>query len=196
MVRKAKKSGLVNKIVQPNEKLVEGIWKICNETPIRQGRRFSHYGVTLKTVAKRVSSSENSVFIGSYLEDELVGFIQLIIGEEVAIISQILSKLKHLDKAVNNFLIATTIEICSNKDIKWLMYGRIGNHPSLDRFKNNSGFMKYILPRYYITLTNKGKIITKLGLQRALRDVLPQRINNFLIPVYNWMNRNKTKIKQ
>ena len=195
MVRKAKKSGLDNKIVEPNEKLVEGIWKIYNDTPIRQGRHFIHYGVKLKTVERRIFSSENSFFIGSYFEDELVGFVQLIIGEKIAIISQILSKLNHLDKAVNNYLIAKTLEICSNKDLNWIMYGRMGNHPSLDKFKNNNGFVKYVIPRYYIPLTKKGKIILKLRLQSNIKDILPYRIKNFLIPVYNFLNRIETKIK-
>ena len=191
MVRKAKKSGLFNKIVEPNEKFAEGIWKIYNETPIRQGRRFLHYRVTLKTVTRRVSSSKNSVFVGSYLKDELVGFVQLIIGEEVAIISQILSQLKHWNKAVNNSLIATTIEICSNKDIKWLMYGRMGNHPSLDKFKNNNGFMNYAIPRYCITLSKKGKIATKFGLHKEYKNFIPQSIKKYFIPIYNWVNRRR-----
>ncbi len=196
MIRKAKKSGLVNKISEPNGKLAEGIWKIYNETPIRQGRNFPHYGVTLKTVTRRISSPKNSIFVGSYFEDELVGFVQLIIGDKIAIISQILSKLAHWDKAVNNSLIATTIKICSNKNVKWIMYGRMGNHPSLDNFKNNNGFMKYNIPRYYIPLTKKGKIISKLKLQKNIKDLLPHRLKNFVIPVYNWVNRAKTKIKQ
>jgi hypothetical protein len=59
MVRKAKKSGVATKVVAPDEKLAERIWKIYNETPIRQGRSFPHYGVTLQTV-KRFLSSKNS----------------------------------------------------------------------------------------------------------------------------------------
>ena len=38
------------------------------------------------------------------------------------------------------------------------MYGRIGNHPSLDSFKDNNGFVKYPITRYYIPLTGKGRI--------------------------------------
>ena len=196
MIRKAKKSGLVTNISQPNEKLAEGIRKIYNETPIRQGRHFLHYGLTLKTVTRRISSSKNSIFVGSYFEDELVGFIQLIIGDKIVIISQILSKVAHWDKAVNNSLIATTIKICSNKNVKWIMYGRMGNHPSLDNFKNNNGFMKYTIPRYYIILTKKGKIISKFKLQKNIKDLLPYQIKNFFIPVYNWVNRTRTNIQQ
>ena len=51
MVRKAEKSGVKTEVVEPNEKLAEGIWKIYNETPIRQERAFPHYGVSLQTVS-------------------------------------------------------------------------------------------------------------------------------------------------
>ena len=42
MVRKAEKSGIKTEVVEPNEKLAEDIWKIYNETPIRQERAFPH----------------------------------------------------------------------------------------------------------------------------------------------------------
>ena len=196
MVRKAKKNGLFNKIIQPNEKFVEGIWKIYNETPIRQGRRFLHYGVILQTVKRRVLSSKNSTFIGAYLKEELVGFIQLVHGDNVAIISQILSLQKHWNKAINNALLAKAIEFCANQQVKWLMYGRMGNHPSLDRFKQNNGFTRFSLARYYVPLTVKGKIATKLGLHREFKDILPQSLKYTLIPVTNWISRTKTKVKQ
>jgi len=191
MVRKAKKIGLINKIVIPNQNFSKGIWKIYNETPIRQKRTFPHYGVTLQTVKRRLLSSKNSIFIGSYNKDELVGFIQLKINKELAIISQILSLQKHWDKAINNSLIDTTIEICSNKDIPWLIYGRMGNHPSLDRFKKNHGFTRFSLIRYYLPLTKKGQLAVKLGLQKEIKDILPQQIKYLLLPIYQRINRFK-----
>jgi hypothetical protein len=135
------------------------------------------------------------MFIGAYLEDELVGFIQLVHGENIAIISQILSLQKHWDKAVNNALLAKAIEVCASQQEKWLLYGRIGNHPSLDRFKQNHGFTKFPLTRYYVPLTRKGKIATKTGLHKEFKDALPQSIKYALIPVYNWVSRAKTKMK-
>ena len=36
--------------------IVEDVWRIFNETPIRQGRGFVHYGVSLSEVAKRYGS--------------------------------------------------------------------------------------------------------------------------------------------
>jgi hypothetical protein len=75
MVRKAEKSGIQTKMTGPNEKLAEGIWKIYNETPIRQERAFPHYGTPLNAVKEGVLSSQNCTFIGAYFQDELAGFI-------------------------------------------------------------------------------------------------------------------------
>jgi hypothetical protein len=193
MVRKAEKSGVTTKVVEPDVKLAEGIWKIYNETPIRQGRSFSHYGVQLETVKRRVLSPGNRTFIGSYLGEELVGFIQLVHGDKIAILSQILSLQKHWDKAVNNALVAKAIEACAAQHVDWLMYGRMGNHPSLDRFKQNNGFTRLALKRYYVPLTLQGSVAIKLGLHREFKDALPQRMKYFLIPIYNWISRTKAK---
>ncbi len=194
MIRKAEKSGVKIEIAKPNEKLAEGIWKIYNETPIRQERAFPHYGTPLKRVKEWVHSSKNCTYIGAYFQDELAGFIQLVHGSNISIISQILSMQKHWDKAVNNALIAKAVEACANKQIQWLMYGRMGNHPTLDAFKQNNAFTQFPLTRYYIPLTKKGKIATKLGLHREIKDALPVSIKYSLIPVYNWISRNKIKL--
>lgn len=195
MIRKAEKSGIKTELAEPNEKLAEGIWKIYNETPIRQERAFPHYGISLKAVKQDVVSAGNSTYIGAYFESELAGFIQLVHGDNIAIISQILSLQKHWDKAVNNALVAKTIEVCSNRRVRWIMYGRMGNHPSLDTFKQNNGFTRCQLTRYYVPLTRKGKIATRLGLHKELKDALPQSVKYPLIPFYNWISRTKMKIK-
>ena len=195
MVRKAEKSGIKTEIVEPNEKLAEGIWRIYNETPIRQERAFPHYGQSLRSITKDLLSSQKCTFIGAYFQDELVGFIQLVHGDNVTIMSQILSMQKHWDKAVNNALIAKAVEVCANKRIRWLMYGRMGNHPSLDNFKRNNGFTQFPLTRYYIPITRKGKIATQLRLHREIKDALPQSIKYKLIPIYNWISRTKMKTK-
>jgi len=191
MVRKAEKSGVTTRISVADDELAEGIWKIYNETPIRQGRAFSHYGVALKAVKSSVLSAKDSTFIGSCLEDELVGFIELVYGDNIAIVSQILSLQKQWDKAVNNALLAKAIQTCANQRYRWLMYGRIGNHPSLDRFKKSNGFVRFAVTRYHIALTTRGKVATKLGLHREFKDTLPKRIRYALIPIYNWVNRTR-----
>jgi len=195
MVRKAEKSGVKTEVVEPSEKLAEGIWKIYNETPIRQERAFPHYGVPLQTITKDVLSVHDCTLIGAFFQDELAGFIQLVHGDKIVIISQILSLQRHSDKAVNNALIAKAVEVCATKQCGWFMYGRMGNHPSLDNFKQNNGFTKFSLTRYYVPITKKGRIATKMGLHREIKDVLPQPIKYPLIPVYNWVSRNKMRIR-
>ena len=195
MVRRAEKSGVKVSVVELNEKLVEGIWKIYNETPIRQHRAFSHFGESLKSVADNMALSKKSTFISAYLEDELVGFIQIVYGEDIAIISQILSLQKHWDKSLNNVLLAKAIEVCAANGNRWLMYGRIGNHPSLDKFKESNGFTKYPIARYYVPITWKGRFAMRLGLHREFKDALPKPLKGPLIPVFNWVSRNKALIR-
>lgn len=195
MVRKAEKSGITTKVTKQSENLAEGIWKIYNETPIRQGRGFPHYGITLEKVRKSIFTSKNCTYIGAYYQGELVGFIKLIYDDNIAIMSQILSLQKHWNKSVNNALIAKAVEVCAEKGVPWLMYGRMGNHPSLDRFKINNGFSRFPIARYYIPLTGKGKLATKLKLHREMKDVLPTSIKYPLIPFYNWLSRTKTLLK-
>jgi hypothetical protein len=195
MIRKAEKSGIRTETAEPNEKLAEGIWKIYNETPIRQERGFPHYGTLLEMVKRAVFSSKNCTYIAAYFQDDLAGFIQLVHGDDITIISQILSLQKHWSKAVNNALVAKAVETCTSKGIEWLMYGRMGNHPSLDNFKQSNGCTQFLLTRYYVILSRKGKIAVKLGLHREIKDVLPQSVKYSLIPIYNWIDRAKMRIR-
>jgi hypothetical protein len=195
MVRKAEKSGIKVTVVAPSEKFAEGISKIFNETPIRQERAFSHYGEPFRSVLGNMFAAQNSTFIGAFLQEELVGFIEIRYGDNIAVISQILSMQKHWDKSVNNVLIAKAVEVCALKGERWLMYGRIGNHPSLDRFKESNGFIKSPITRYYIPLTWKGKVAIRLGLHREFQDALPKALKSPLIPVFNWMSRNRLRLK-
>jgi len=196
MVRKAEKSGVKTEVVENNDKLVEGVWKVYNETPIRQGRAFTHYGKSMQTVKAIVNAGTNFTYIGAFFQDEMIGFLQLVHGDRIVIISQILSLQKHSDKAVNNALVAKAVEVCAEQQCGWLMYGRMGNHPSLDNFKRNNGFIKNSLTRYYVPTTWKGRIAMRLGLHRQIKDIIPQQIKYSLIPVYNWVSKSKTRLKR
>ena len=194
MVKKAEKSGIKVSVVEPSDQLAEGISKIYNETPIRQERAFSHYGEPLETVKGNMyAGAKNSTFIAAYLDDELAGFIQLIYGDNIAVVSQILAMQKHWDKAVNNATLAKAVEVCASRGQRWLMYGRIGNHPTLDRFKESNGFVSYPITRFYVPLTWKGRVAVRLGLHRELKDALPQWLKNPLIPAMNWVSRRRTR---
>jgi hypothetical protein len=54
-------------------------------------------------------------------------------------------------------------------------YGKkIGD--SLTRFKQNNGFLRMDIPRYYVPLTLKGSIALRLGLHKNLKDRIPEWI--------------------
>jgi hypothetical protein len=102
---------------------------------------------------------------------------------------------KHWDKSLNNALLAKAVEVCAGNGNHWLMYGRIGNHPSLDKFKKSNGFVKYPIARYYVPLTAKGRLAIRFGLHRPFKDALPEPLRGPLIPIFNWFSRNKTRLK-
>jgi hypothetical protein len=195
MVRKAEKDGVKVEVAEQNDKLARGIFGIYTETPIRQGRAFPHFGESLETITANMYAEKNSTFISAYIGEEMAGFIQILHGDDIAILSNILSMQKHWDKSVNNALLAKAVEVCAGKGERWLMYGRIGNHPSLDKFKENNGFVKYPVTRYYIPLTSKGRWAIKLGLHRELKDALPDAIKYPLLPAVNWVSRTKAHVK-
>ena len=48
--KQAEKKGVKLREIPFDDVLIEGIWRIYNETPIRQGKRFPHYGMPLERV--------------------------------------------------------------------------------------------------------------------------------------------------
>src|SRR6267378_1965290 len=79
MVRKAQKCGVSTRMVVFDDDLVKKIMEIYNETPIRQGRKFWHYGKDFETVKHELSTYlDRGHFIGAYLDEELIGFMKLV----------------------------------------------------------------------------------------------------------------------
>ena len=80
--RQAQKKGVVLREVPFDDALLQGICDIYNETPIRQGRRFPHYGMDLeKARAYAGTFLDRSIFIGAFLNDQMIGFIKLVTDE-------------------------------------------------------------------------------------------------------------------
>jgi hypothetical protein len=185
MVRKAQKKGVEVKVATFDNHLIEGIAGIYNETPVRQGRLFWHYGKDIEQVKIENSSFlERSDFLGAYYGDELIGFVKLVYVGEVAGMMQIISKIKDRDKATNNALVAKAVEICAEKKIRYLtyskfIYGKKGIDPVAE-FKHHNGFKKMDIPKYYIPLSLKGNIGIKLSLHHDLGELLPQDFSSYL----------------
>ena len=73
---------------------------IFNETPIRQGRHYLHYGKDFETVKREFSRFLfREEILGAYLGEELVGFIMLADAGKYAFLGQIISKIAHRTSA-------------------------------------------------------------------------------------------------
>jgi hypothetical protein len=180
MVRKAEKSAVVIREVVPDEEFLKGVAEIYNETPLRQGVPFKHFGKNLEEVKARFEKLwiPQSTFIGAYLAEELIGLTQLLHSDKYTLVLQILSKMKYLDRAPNNAMIAKAVEICANKKVRYLIYqGHFMRGGSLTHFKRSNGFVERRVPRYYVPLTLEGKIVLSLHLHHGIRyDIIPQPI--------------------
>jgi len=194
-VRKAAKSGVVVKTVEFSDEFVQGIVSINNETPVRQGKPFWHYQKSFEEVkAENSTYPDRNIFLGAYFEDELVGFIRIIVINKEATIIQILSKVKHSDKRPTNALIAKAVEVCEQMGFSYLTYcNYVYNDPdsSLTEFKRRNGFEQVLVPRYYIPLTPKGEIALKLGIHRGLVKIMPQSLVKQLLRARMYWNSRK-----
>jgi hypothetical protein len=181
MIRKAGKKGVEIRTVDFNDELIRGIVDIYDETPVRQGRQFKHFGKTFEEVKRaNVTHLERSVFIGAYHGLELIGFIKLVYGDRTARAEQIISKITHRDKAPTNALLNEAVKLCEKHAVPYLVYGVWPSKESFAKFKKNNGFREYRLPRYYVPLRAKGWIGVKLGLHKELKQRVPQIILNGL----------------
>src|ERR1051326_7107591 len=98
--KQAEKNGVIVREVPFDNVLVHGIWEVYNETPIRQGRKYPHYGKDLETVYREEATHlDKSIFIGAYFGDTLIGFVKLLVDESKtqAGLLNILSMIKHRD---------------------------------------------------------------------------------------------------
>ncbi len=179
-VRKAEKKGVIVKPARFDDRFVQGMTSIFNETPIRQGRRYLHYGKDFERVKREFSRFlfREEIF-GAYLGEELVGFIMLANAGKYAFLGQIISKIAHRDLAPNNALLAKAVERCAEKGIPYLVYA-LWLDDSLGDFKRSNGFQKFDLPRYFVPLTRKGKLALSLGLHRGWKETIPKRIRKIL----------------
>lgn len=201
-VRRSARMGVVVKVTDFDDELVKGIMKIYNESPIRQGRSFWHYGKDFDTVKKENSTyMSNSDFVCAYFNDELIGFIKLVYTGKEASIMQIISMIKHQDKRPTNALLSKAVAICETKGMEFFIYGQYvyGNNTRspLIEFKQRNGFEMVNIPRYYVPLTIKGKIILKLKLHHGLVGLIPGKIYDVLLNIRSkWYEKNKPPKRQ
>jgi hypothetical protein len=184
-VRRASKRGVVVRPVELDDALVQGIKDIYDETPIRQGRPFWHYGKSLDEVrTENGTFRERSWFLGAFEGAEMIGFVRITRVRDRAVLIQNLAKVAHQDKRPMNALIAATIERCAAEGIARLVYGRY-RYPrkgldSLAEFKRRLGFEEVTFRRYYMPLTAWGYAALRVGLQHGPLGMLPVSVSDRL----------------
>jgi len=182
-IKAAMNRGVVVRAVEFDDAYVRGIMSIYNETPIRQGRRFWHYGKDFTTVERENGTyKDRSTFLAAYVAGEMIGYLKIVWDERTAAIMQVLSKTESYDKRPNNALIAEAVRLCCGRGIQHLLYEHFvyanKSNSSLTEFKRNNGFSRVDVPRYYVPLTLKGAIALKFGLHRGAKDRLPSWVRS------------------
>lgn len=186
MVRKAGKTGVEIRQVEFNDELAAGITHIYNECPIRQGRRFKHYGKDFATVKREHASFlDRCEFHGAFFNGEMIGFIKLVPGNGVANLMNIISMVSYRDKAPTNALLARAVERCTTLGIPFLHYGTWSRR-SMGDFKKHHGFEKIRVARYFVPLSVWGKLTLAAGFHLDLQERLP---DSWLDQIATWRGK-------
>jgi hypothetical protein len=190
-LKKSIRENVQTKLMEFDDTLIQGISAVYNDSPVRQGKSFWHYGIDLAAVkSENISYQERSVFIGAFHGEEFIGFIKIVCSGSVAVIMQILSKTSHFDKCPTNALLAKAVETCVGRGIRYLVYAQFdygkGHQSSLTDFKRNNGFVKVNIPRYTVPLTVKGALALKMGLDKGIKEMIPPCLTSRLLAVRTW----------
>ena len=200
--KQAEKKGVRLAEVPFDDALVEGIWKVYNESSVRQGKPNVHYGKDVETVRKEEATFlDSSIFIGAFLDGKLIGFVKLVSDETrtQAGLMNIVAMVRHRDKAPANALVAEAVRVCAERGISYLVYSNFAygkkQRDSLSDFKERNGFQRIDLPRYYVPLTRVGSVALRLGLHHRFVDHLPEPVLSKARELRNaWYNRKPQSI--
>lgn len=193
-VRRARREGVIVKAVEFNDTFVQGVKDLYDETPIRQGKPFWHYGKPFESVKNTLATyCDRAEYIGAYFERELIGFIKMVYVGDIAKTMHVISKERYHHKRPTNALIAKAVEICEQKGISFFIYGEY-NFPgtgrnSLTEFKRRHGFEEIRFPRYFVPLTSKGRFAVNTGMYSDARNLIPAPLIKFLIKARSKVNR-------
>jgi hypothetical protein len=199
-VRRSQKRGVVIEVRGFDADLIKGIADVQNETPLRQGKVYPHYGKSFEEVKRDHGEFiDRSDFICAYFENELIGFLKLVYRGNVASLLQLNSKAAHYDKRPSNALLARAAELCEARGVAYLTYGKFdygnkGQTPLRD-FKIRHGFKEMLLPTYYLPLSAWGQVCARTRLYRGPLSLLPHGIITAAINVRSKWYNHRTQPK-
>jgi hypothetical protein len=177
-VRRSAKRGVVVRIADFDDNLIEGIRRVNDDSPLRQGMRNAYYGKSSEETRKLYGEfCGRCDFICAYHGDEMIGFLHLVYRRGIASILNLTTKPSHFDKRPANSLLAEAVRVCETKGISYITYGlyNYGNKRDspLREFKIRCGFDEILVPRFFVPLTWWGAICVKAKLHRGLIGILP-----------------------
>ena len=195
-VQRALRDGVQVRPVTYNDAFVQGIKKLYDETPIRQGKLFWHYGKSFDAL-KEIHGTycEQAEYIGAYLGEELVGFVKMVYVDDFAKTMHVFGSDKHRRSRPTSALLAKAVEICAQRKLSFLIYGEynfsVKKSAPLTEFKRRHGFVEMKYPRYFIPLTLKGRLALQMKFHRGLRRYIPAPITDTLLKVRSAYFRRK-----
>ena len=166
-VRKAQKKGVEVRLANFDDRFIEGMTSIFNETPIRQGRNFLHYGKDFETVKRQFSRFlfREEIF-GAYLGEGLVGFIMLANAGDMQSLVKLFQRSRVGIWRPRMPCWPRPLNAARRRESHTSRM-HIGSTTVSANSKRNNGFQKFDLPRYFLPLTRKGKLALHLGLHRG-----------------------------
>jgi hypothetical protein len=180
-IKASEKRGVSVKVAEYNEEYIKGIMSIYNESPIRHGKKYWHFGKNFTAVEKENGTyAGRSSFLAAYHQDQMIGYLKIVWDKNMGAIMQILSRMEFFNSRPNNALLSEAVKLCEHRGANYLLYEKFDygkkTGDSLTKFKENNGFIRMDVPRYFIPLTRKGSIALRLGLHKDLKERLPERI--------------------
>ena len=112
-VRRSQKRGVEVCVKKLDAGLLQDLVDLNNDSRLRQGKFFTHFGKTLEQVTRdQADFLDRSDYICAHAGRELIGIVKLVYRGDVASILTFLPKARHNDKRPANALIAKAVELC------------------------------------------------------------------------------------
>lgn len=147
MNKKAEKNNMSCKVFNWNEKLDE-IFEINTSSLNRQGREMDEsYRNYPKEIIYPNENDYDIVHIGAFMEEKLIGYIELYIYGNFSMTNRILGHKEYLKFGVMNLMVKKCVEYGIENSIGYINYLAMQNkeNNSLSAFKNRVGFREYSL---------------------------------------------------